>query len=422
MKLTMKSILFSRTNKPNLMMLLFFSSLLFYTGCKKNNSSRGTDPCSSSFSKAVKIYETSEIDYGNIVFTDTKQLQFAQQFTISKGEGCYLIQISNERPVLLIPEQAAEQGSVPSAAGPTAPRNIINVPKNVIVLRQPLDKTYLVSSSVMDFIARLDAVDMIKFSGTKKQDWFIEQAVDAMEQKKMFYAGKYSVPDYELLAAEGCNFAIENTMINHVPEVREKLEQLGIPVIVERSTYESTPLGRLEWIKLYGLLFGKVEQAESYFNSQINRIVSGRPQKTENNKIAFFFVTSSGNINIQKPNGYVANLIGFAGGEYVCNDFPLEGESAVSTVNMQFEDFYAKAVNADIIIYSSTIGRELKDINSLLEKSRLFADFKAVKNGRVYCTQKSFFQEVSGMADFVNDVSKIMNDDNNDLVYVYRVE
>ena len=77
----------------------------------------------------------------------------------------------------------------------------------------------------------------------------------------MLYAGKYRMPDYELILSKGCDLAIENTMIFHDPEVKEKLEELGIPVIVETSSYESDPLGRLEWIKLYGALFGKEKEA-----------------------------------------------------------------------------------------------------------------------------------------------------------------
>lgn len=62
----------------------------------------------------------------------------------------------------------------------------------------------------------------------------------------------YSAPDYELILSKNCDLAIESTMIYHKPEVKEKLEQFGIPVLVEHSSYESHPLGRTEWLKLYG--------------------------------------------------------------------------------------------------------------------------------------------------------------------------
>ena len=44
-----------------------------------------------------------------------------------------------------------------------------------------------------------------------------------------------SAPDYELIVSEKCGLAIESTMIYHSPEVKEKLEEFGIPVLVEHS-------------------------------------------------------------------------------------------------------------------------------------------------------------------------------------------
>ena len=41
--------------------------------------------------------------------------------------------------------------------------------------------------------------------------------------------GKYSAPDYELILVQGCDLAVESTMIYHTPEVKEQLEQTGHP-------------------------------------------------------------------------------------------------------------------------------------------------------------------------------------------------
>ena len=75
-----------------------------------------------------------------------------------------------------------------------------------------------------------------------------------MEDGRMLYAGKYNAPDYERILSGSCDLAVESTMIYHSPEVKEQLERLGIPVLVERSSYERHPLGRMEWLKLYGVL------------------------------------------------------------------------------------------------------------------------------------------------------------------------
>ena len=93
-----------------------------------------------------------------------------------------------------------------------------------------------------------------------------------MQAGRIAYAGKYSAPDYERILTAECGLAVENTMIYHTPEVKEQLERFGIPVLVERSSYESSPLARMEWIKLYGILLGKEALAEEVFAQQAQRI------------------------------------------------------------------------------------------------------------------------------------------------------
>ena len=89
-----------------------------------------------------------------------------------------------------------------------------------------------------------------------------------MENGSILYAGKYSEPDYERIVSEGCGLAIENTMILHSPEVKEKLESFGIPVLVDHSSYEAHPLGRTEWIRLYGVLTGKEKRRKRHLQSR----------------------------------------------------------------------------------------------------------------------------------------------------------
>ena len=80
------------------------------------------------------------------------------------------------------------------------------------------------------------------------------EAKEAMARGDMLYAGKYSKPDYELLVSEKCSNENKNRMISHSPEVIEMLNDFGIPVMTEYSSYESHPLGRVEWIKFFGAL------------------------------------------------------------------------------------------------------------------------------------------------------------------------
>ncbi|MBE6042019.1 MAG: ABC transporter substrate-binding protein, partial [Clostridiales bacterium] len=238
------------------------------------------------------------------------------------------------------------------------------------------------------------------------------------------YIGKYRAPDYEALLESGVDLAIESTMIYHNPQVKEEIEALGIPVLVERSSYESDPLGRLEWIKLYGLLFGKLDEAQDFFDSAVAKLENvDTDAVTSAPEVAFFSVNSNGSVVVRKPGDYVSGMIETAGGKYVPEGITDEEDNALSTMNMQMEAFYDKTVDADILIYNSTIEGGLKSIDELIALSDKFNDFKAVKEGNVWCTDSSTFQRTTGAADMIVEMNKIFAgaDDDGDMEYFHKL-
>ena len=322
------------------------------------------------------------------------ELSCADQFEVEQYGAYKLITIVDNGRFLLVPKGV----KVPA-----------DVPADVTVLQQPLENVYLVSSAVMDLVCQIGAVSDLKYTGVKEKDWYVKEAADAMAAGNLIYAGKYSAPDYELLLSGGCTFAIENTMITHNPEVKEKLEELGIKVMIERSSYEKHPLGRLEWIKLFGVLFGREQQAKAFFDAQAAHIEPILEKEKTGLSVAFFAVASDGTITVRKPNDYVSSMIELAGGTYSLNGYVPEEENALSTLKMQMEDFYAAEKDADILIYNGTIEGELTSIDELVQKNSLFADFKAVKTGQVYTTGSNFYQQTSGTCDFIEDLNKVLN-------------
>ena len=289
-------------------------------------------------------------------------------------------------------------------------------------MQQPLDHIYLVATSSMDLFRAIDGIGNITLSGTDANGWYIEEAKEAMENGNIQYAGKYSAPDYELILANGCDLAIESTMIYHSPDVREKLEEFGIPVLVEHSSYESDPLGRMEWLKLYAVLLDKEEEADAYFQSQTDMLTDVLGAENTEKTVAFFSINSNGYVTVRKTGDYISKMIELAGGRYIFQN--LGDDNALSTMNMQMEDFYAGACDADYIIYNSAIESELHSLDELLEKSSLLADFKAVKEGNVWCTEKSLFQETTGIATMISDMHTMLTSDDPDLsqlTYMYRL-
>lgn len=343
-----------------------------------------------------------------LTFDHSMELEYAQQFSVDCYEGGYaLIDIVESGRFLVVPEGAA----LPE-----------ELDEDITVLQQPLNNIYLVATSAMDLFRAIDGIGSIGLSGTDADGWYIEEAKEAMEKGDMAYAGKYSAPDYELILSKECSLAVESTMIYHSPEVMEKLEDFGIPVLVERSSYEPHPLGRTEWMKLYAVLLGKEEAAEQFFAAQKEQMSGVTDSANTGKTVAFFYINSNGIVNVRKAGDYVAKMIGLAGGNYIFSDLGGD-DNALSTMNMQMEDFYAGAKDADYIIYNSTIDGELQSVDELIAKSPLLADFKAVKDGNVWCTQKNLFQETTGLAVMIADMHRLLSGDEvpDALTYMYRL-
>ena len=324
-------------------------------------------------------------------------LDYAKQFTAECYEGGYTL--------LTIPEDGAQFLVVPEDAAEWS-----SPPEGVVVLRQPVQNIYLVSTSVMDFFCALDGLDHIALSGTRAEGWYLNDARAAMDAGRIAYAGKYSAPDYEQILAADCGLAIENTMIYHTPEVKEQLERFGIPVLVERSSYEGDPLARMEWIKLYGILLGKEEAAERVFSQQVERITPILNQEPTGKTAAFFSITANDLANVRKGGDYVARMIEMAGGSYVFAGLT-DGGNNLSTMNLPLEDFYAGAKDADVLIYNSTIEGTVTSREQLVAKCALLSDFKAVQNGNVWCTSQSFFQQSMELADLIVDLHTLFTEE-----------
>ena len=335
------------------------------------------------------------------------ELSYAQQFTVDYYEGDYkLITIDESGRYLVVPE------------GGEAPEGL---PEDVTVLYQPLDRIYLVATSAMDLFRSLDAVDAIRLSGTDADGWEIPEARQALESGEMLYAGKYNAPDYELILSEGCDLAVESTMIYHNPEVKEQLERLGVPVLVERSSYEGHPLGRMEWIKLYAALLDREEEAAVLYDRMLEELAPILDQEPTGKTVAFFYLTTTGTANVRKSGDYIPKMTRMAGGEYVPSGLTGE-DNALSTMNMDLESFYAAARDADVLIYSSTIFGELQTVDQLLQESGLLADFKAVQTGDVWCTGKNMFQESMGLGQMILEIHQILTQpEPQGLTYLHRL-
>lgn len=340
--------------------------------------------------------------------TGSMPLSYAQQFTVDYYGENPLITIGGRDRYLLLPEN----GDIPD-----------DLPSDITVIQQPVENIYLAASSAMDLFDGISSLDRVRMTATKPEEWSLPNVRSAIDRGDILYAGKYSAPDYELILSEGCTLAVESTMIYHCPEVGEQLKSFGIPVLTERSSYEAHPLGRMEWIKLYGLILGKYDEAEQLFSEKAALLEAIKNEGFTGKTAVFFYISANGSVNVRKPGDYVSEMVRLAGGEYIPSAEQVSAdENALSTMNMQFEAFYALAKDADYIIYNSTVDGGLSSVDELISKNALLADFKAVREGNVWCTEKNMFQQTTAAADMISDLHSVLSGDADDAAeYMYKL-
>lgn len=342
-----------------------------------------------------------------LTYVESVKLDYAEGFAIDRYEdGYFFLDIFEDGKYLIVPE------------GKEAPEGLAD---NIRVIHQPLENIYLAATAVMALFDSIDAMDHITMTSIKESEWTIDNAVKAMKEGRITYAGKYSEPDYELILEKNCDMAIESTMIYHTPEVKEMLEELGIMVFVDRSSFESNPMGRTEWIKVYGALTGKLDEATAYFESCKKVISELSDFENTEKSAAFFYITTDGKAVVRSSTDYVPAMINMAGGRYSFDG--VVDEDGKTSVSMTMESFYEKARDADYIIYNASIDTTVKSVNDLIAKDPIFAEFKAVKEGKCYSTGSNMYQRTDVISNMIMDFHKVFTgEDDENLEFLSKLE
>lgn len=339
-----------------------------------------------------KTWEEVIPEIEGLTYESSLELDYAERFDLHYyNDGYAVIDIYGSAKYLVVPEGMP----VPELA------------EDMIILQKPLDDIYLTATSAMALFDSMGASEKIKMLGTDANGWYIDSAVDGLNNGSMVFAGKYSEPDYELLINQGCDLSVQSTMILHTPKVKEMLEDLGIPVMIEYSTYEQHPLGKPEWAKLYGFLTEKEEEAAAFMEEQKAIVSSLENFENTEKTVAYFYVNTNGQVVVREVTDYIPGMIEMAGGRYIFKE-QVNVEADKTTAQVTMEEFYNAAVNADYLIYNASIDSPISTLDELFAKSELFADFKAVKEGNVWCTGKSMFQATDKIAEFILDINLML--------------
>lgn len=263
--------------------------------------------------------------------------------------------------------------------GETKPKTHL---KYDVALQIPLKRIVSRSTKYATFISLLENVNnLVGFVGS--------QYVSNDEIRKSLETGKIkevgnddgSGVNFESLVnlEPDAIFTYDASLYGGTSETQQKMKELGLPVIICNETLENSPLAQAEWIKFFGVLFEKEEEATKIFNqvkSNYDSLTTLTANLKEDQKPTLFF-NAWYNETWFMPNGesYVAQFAKDAGAIYLWNH--LEGTGASP---LAIESVYEKAEQADYWFHAS----DWTTMNQLISSDRRFVSFKSVKNKNIF--------------------------------------
>ena len=328
-----------------------------------------------------------------LVLDHEEELQYATRFTLTRYEGGYsafTIPGIDDRKFLIVPE------------GKKVPDSFS---ENTVILQQPVNRICYSSGSLASLAEALGAMDSFATVSIEKENWALESVIRGMEDGSIRFSGSYKTPDFEILLDEGVQLDIDTSMLVSHPDIQKKYEELGIPYLIEDSSKEQHPLGRLEWIKLLGAILGKDEEAAAYFEAQVEKVRAVEGMEGRGKTAALFYIGERATY-VRNAGDYTTAMLNLAGGRSITAGL---GIGQGGNTKMDFEEFYVQCKDADYLFWI-IMSCPCETIDELIEYNSVFADFKAVQNGNVYTSKPGFAQRTADIVDVILEWNQIFSD------------
>lgn len=341
--------------------VLLFSVLFSFFGCQKNKKKDTLNAISS-----------------------TNSIQFAKNLAINKYKGYSVVIVKNPWPdavknfTYILKEK---NGIVPDSL---QKYNQISVPLQSIVVTSTTNIPFLEMLGVEKSLVGFPHTDYISSKKTRA-------LIDGGFIKNVGQNEKLNIEQLIDLAPKLIvTFGIDNNN----PTI-ENLQKSGLKVLIQADWMEQSPLGKAEWIKLYGALFGKEKEAKKLFstiveeyNNALTLVVNEKPKST-----VLYGSMYQDQWFVAKGNSWVAQFMKDAKANYLWKD--LEG---TGSLGLSFENILDKAKTANFWIATGSF----KSLSELEKANPHYSQFNAFvyKNiytfeGKLGATGGTLFYELS---------------------------
>lgn len=297
---------------------------------------------------------------------ETTSVTYAKGFSVTAGEGYTRLTVQYPYPGAT---EGYEYWLVPhGAAVPTAP-------PQVQIIRTPVDKMVCTSTTHIPLLDYLDESPALV--GFPTTDYISSEKMRTrIDAGHVVDLGIDKGMNLELLFSLQPELVMGYTMTRDLGQLK-KIQELGIPVVINAEYLETHPLGRAEWIKFMALFFQKEQQADSVFRfieQEYLRTQAVAQQATSRPTVLSGIVYGDAWF---MPGGknYAARLMHDAGLNYLWSD-----NESQDFLELSFEAVFAKAATANIWIGVGAF----TTLAELTQSEPRYALFAPVKNKMVF--------------------------------------
>jgi iron complex transport system substrate-binding protein len=305
--------------------------------------------------------------------TNSNYIKYAERFEIQQKDGYSILTVID-------PWQGAKnvtQKYFLVGYGTEAPAGV----DSARIIRVPVKSIICMSTTYLSMIQALNEQKSIK--GISGSDFLYDKELrDLTENNKIEDVGYDDNINKERVIQISPDLVMVYGIGSESAGYIGKLKELGIKIIYNADYLENDPLGKAEWIKVFGALYNKKKESDSIFSSiseQYEKLKAHIRENIYTRPTVFFGFPWKDTWYISPGNSYITRLISDAGGDYLWKD-------TKSDISMPFglENVYVRAIRADFWLNSGSVGSR----NEITAIDYRMGDFPSFKNGNIYNNNK----------------------------------
>lgn len=261
---------------------------------------------------------------------------------------------------------------------------------DIIPLNVPLKSIVVLSSTHIGMLSKLKLEDRIV--GVSNRNYIYNASVKKrIESNQVLEFDNFSTLNPERVLKTKSKVLFQTGFDGNTQVLQEKLAKLGIQCIPNYDWSENHPLGKAEWIKVFGYLFGKEKEANAYFNKVEKEYLElVQVAKSKKEKPTVFSGMIFGDVwYMPAGQSFGAKFFKDAGADYCEKNLTGTGSASYT-----FEQVFTKNQTAQI-----WMNVEVETKKQLLQANPKYSYFNAFQTGNMfsYAHQMNQFWENSAI-------------------------